>query len=99
MESKGEGSWFQATDLSGWEFANMSKTSVFRVSGFFIAQGVTVPDIGAGRCLGPEGNGVSLGEGCEGGAGPPGSKEHKQSVLGKGRGNMEKEEEEWASQA
>jgi hypothetical protein len=35
LESKGEGSWFQARDLSGWEFATMSKTSVFQVSGFF----------------------------------------------------------------
>ncbi len=41
LESKGEGSWFQARDLSGWEFAIMSKTSVFQVSGFFpLAQGV-----------------------------------------------------------
>ncbi len=31
----------------------------------------SVPDIGAGRCLGPEGNEVSLGEGGEGGPGPP----------------------------
>jgi hypothetical protein len=57
----------------------------------------TVPDRGAGRCLGPEGNRVSLGEGGEGGPGPPGSKEDKQSVLIEGRGNMEKEEEERAS--
>ncbi len=41
LESKGEGSWFQAMDLSGWEFAAMSKTSVFHASRFFlIAQGV-----------------------------------------------------------
>jgi hypothetical protein len=38
LESKGEGSWFQARDLSGWEFATMSKTSVFQVSGFFLLQ-------------------------------------------------------------
>ncbi len=38
MESKGEGSWFQARDLSGWEFAIMSKTSVLQVSGFFLLQ-------------------------------------------------------------
>ncbi len=36
LESKGEGSWFQARDLSGWEFATMSKTSVFQVSGLFL---------------------------------------------------------------
>jgi hypothetical protein len=29
LESKGEGSWFQARDLSGWGFATMSKTLVF----------------------------------------------------------------------
>ncbi len=29
-----------------------------------------MPDIGVGRCLGPEGNGVSLEEGGEGGPGP-----------------------------
>jgi hypothetical protein len=38
-----------------------------------------VPDRGAGHCLGPEGNGVNLGEGGEGGPGPQGSKEDKQS--------------------
>jgi hypothetical protein len=57
---------------------------------------VTVPDRGAGHCLGPEEHGVSLGEGGEGGPSPPGSKEDKQSVLSEGRGNMEKENEEWA---
>jgi hypothetical protein len=30
---------------------------------------IAVPDKEAGRCLGPEGNGVSLGEGGEGGPG------------------------------
>jgi hypothetical protein len=60
---------------------------------------ILVPDMGVGHCLGPEGNGVTLGEGGEGGPGPPGSKEDKQSVLSKGRGNMEREEEEQASQA
>jgi hypothetical protein len=40
LESKGEVSWFQARDLSGWEFATVSKISVFQVSGFFpLAQG------------------------------------------------------------
>jgi hypothetical protein len=33
---------------------------------------LTVPDMGAGCCLGPEGNGVRLGEGDEGGPNPPG---------------------------
>jgi hypothetical protein len=60
---------------------------------------ILVPDIGAGRCLGPEGNGVSLGEGGEGGPRLPGSKEDKLSVLSRGRDNMEKEEEERASRA
>jgi hypothetical protein len=49
------------------------------------------PDIGAGRYLGPEGNGVSLGEGGEGGPGPPRGEGDKQSVLNEGRDNMEKE--------
>jgi hypothetical protein len=30
-----------------------------------------VPDMGAGFCLGPEGNGVSVGEWGEGGTQPP----------------------------
>ncbi len=54
---------------------------------------------GAGRCLGPKGNGVSLREGGEGGPGPQDSKEDKQSVLSEGRGNMAKEEEEQVSRA
>ncbi len=51
-----------------------------------------MPDMKAGRCLGPEGNGVSLGEGGEGGPGPPGSRKDKQSSPSEERGNMEKEE-------
>jgi hypothetical protein len=35
LESKGEGSWFQARDLRGWEFGAISKTLVVQVSGFF----------------------------------------------------------------
>jgi hypothetical protein len=35
LGSKGEGSWFQARDLSGWGFTTLIKTSVFQVSGFF----------------------------------------------------------------
>jgi hypothetical protein len=31
---------------------------------------ITVPDMGAGRYLGPESNGVGLGKGGEGGPGP-----------------------------
>jgi hypothetical protein len=58
-----------------------------------------VTDMGAGRCLGPEGNGVSLGEGSEGRPGPPGSREDKQSTLSEEGGNMEKEEEGRVSQA
>jgi hypothetical protein len=34
LESKGEGSWFQARDLNGWEFATISKKGLS-------AQGVT----------------------------------------------------------
>ncbi len=59
---------------------------------------MTVPDMSVGRCFGAEGNGVNLEEGGEQGPGSPGSKEDKQSVLSEGRGNMEQEEEEQASQ-
>jgi hypothetical protein len=58
-----------------------------------------VPDMGAGCCLGPEGNGVSLGGGGEGGPGPPRSMKDKQSVLSKGRDNIDKDKEGRASQA
>ncbi len=47
----------------------------------------------AGCCLGPEGNRISLGDGGEGETGPPGSEGDKQSVLSKGRDNMDKDEE------
>jgi hypothetical protein len=65
----------------------------------YAAYDVLMPDMGAGRCLGPEGNGVSLGEGDEGGASPPESKEEKQSVLSEEGGSMEKEEEGRMSRA
>ncbi len=58
-----------------------------------------VPDMRAGRCLGPEGNGVSLGEGGEGGPGPPRGEDDNQSVLREGRDNMDKDEKEQASRA
>jgi hypothetical protein len=47
----------------------------------------------AGRCLGLEGNGVSLGVGGEGGPGPLRSVGDKQSVRNEGRDNMDKDEE------
>ncbi len=57
---------------------------------------VTVPDIEVGFRLGPEGNGVSLGEGGESGSGPPGGRKDKQSVLSEGRDKMGKDEEDRA---
>jgi hypothetical protein len=54
----------------------------------------SVPDIEAGCCQGPEGNGVSSGEGGERGPGPPGGGKDKQSVLSKGMDNMDKDEED-----
>jgi hypothetical protein len=60
---------------------------------------LTVPDMGARRCLGPEGNGVSLGKGDKGGPGPRRNEGDKQSVLNEVRENMDKDEEEWASWA
>ncbi len=55
--------------------------------------------MGAGSCLGPEGNRVSLGRGVREGQVPPESKEDKQSVLGEGGGSMKKEEEGRTSRA
>ncbi len=46
-----------------------------------------------GRCLGPEGNGVSSGEGGEGGPGSAIREKNKQSTANKEGGNMEQEEE------
>jgi hypothetical protein len=60
---------------------------------------LTVPDTGAGRCLGPKENGVSLGEGGEGGPGPQGGGKDKQLLLSKGRDNMGKEKEDRANRA
>jgi hypothetical protein len=62
----------------------------FSVMDFNVTPGIfiSVPKIGAGRCLGPEGNGFSLGEGGEG---------VKQSVLSEGRDNMGKDKEDRAS--
>jgi hypothetical protein len=54
--------------------------------------------MGAGRCLGPEGNGVSLGEG--GRKGPAPRKQGRLAVNAQlGKSNMEKEEEGRTSQA
>ncbi len=47
-----------------------------------------------GCCLGSEGNGVSVGEGSEGGPGPLERGKDKQSMPNKGRDNMGKDEEE-----
>jgi hypothetical protein len=58
---------------------------------------VTVPDVEEGYCLESEGNGISLGEGGEGGPSPPGGGNNKQSVLNKGRDNMGKDEEDQPS--
>ncbi len=60
---------------------------------------VTVPDTRVGRCLGPEGNGVSSGEGGEEGPGPPNKEGDKQLTASKEGGNMEQEEEGRTSQA
>jgi hypothetical protein len=49
-----------------------------------------VPNIRVGQCLGPEGNGVSSGEGGEGG---PRREEDKQSTPSKEGDNMEQEKE------
>jgi hypothetical protein len=51
-----------------------------------------VPDREADCCLGPEGNGVSMVEGGEGGPGPPRGGKDKQSVLRRTR-QVERDEE------
>ncbi len=58
-----------------------------------------MPYKGVGRCLRPEGNGVSPGEGGEGGLGPSDQEQDKQSTPSKEGGNMEQEEEGKKSQA
>jgi hypothetical protein len=58
---------------------------------------IVVPGMGAGLCLEPEGNGVSLGEEGVGGPSPPRGKGDKQSVLNRGRDNMEEDKEERAT--
>jgi hypothetical protein len=55
---------------------------------------IVVPGMGAGLCLEPEGNGVSLGEEGVGGPSPPRVKGDKQSVLNRGRDNMDEDKEE-----
>ncbi len=57
-----------------------------------------MPDVEAGCCLGSEGNGVSGGEGVEGGPGPPERMKDKQSVPNEGRDNMGKDDEDQPSQ-
>jgi hypothetical protein len=52
-----------------------------------------VPNIEAGCCLGPKGNGVSSREGGEEGPVPPEGGKDKQSVLSEGSDNMGKDEE------
>jgi hypothetical protein len=54
---------------------------------------VPVPDMEAVWCLGSKENGVSVGEGGEGGPGPPERGKEKKSVPNKGRNNMGEDEE------
>ncbi len=49
---------------------------------------IVVPNIRVRHCLGPEGDGVSSGEGGEGGPGPSSGEEDKQSTPSKEGGNM-----------
>ncbi len=60
---------------------------------------IYVPNMKVGRCLGPEGNGVSSGEGGEGGPVPPSREGDKHSTPSKEGSNMEQEEEGRTSQA
>ncbi len=58
-----------------------------------------MPYGGVGCCLGPEGNGVSPGEGGKGVLGPSDKERDKQSNPSKEGGNMEQEEKGKKSQA
>ncbi len=49
-----------------------------------------MPDTKVGRCLEPDGNGVSPGEGGEVGPGPPNKEGDKQSTPSEEGGNMER---------
>ncbi len=44
----------------------------------------TVADGGMGKCVDPEGNGVSLGKGAEGEPGPPSGEQDKQLICNSG---------------
>ncbi len=59
---------------------------------------ILVPDVETGCCLGSVGNGVSAGEGGDGGPGPPEKGKDKQSVPNKVRDNMGQDEENHPSQ-
>jgi hypothetical protein len=48
---------------------------------FFTQNIISVPDTRVGSCLGPEGNGVSSGQGGEGGPGPPQTRSEISSQL------------------
>jgi hypothetical protein len=47
-----------------------------------------VTDRGKKECVDPEGNWVTMSEGAEGGPGPPGGEQDKQSVCSNGSGKM-----------
>jgi hypothetical protein len=55
--------------------------------------------MGVDCCLGPEGNGVSLGRGAREGLSPQEGREDKQSLLNEGRDNMGKDKVDRASRA
>jgi hypothetical protein len=60
----------------------------------YIWTNILVPNMRVGCCLGPQGNGVSSGEGGEGGPGPYGvGKIRVNYPPSKERDNMEQEEE------
>jgi hypothetical protein len=47
---------------------------------------ITVADGEMGECVDPEGNGVTMGRGAEGGPGPPSGEQDKQLICNGGRG-------------
>ncbi len=58
-----------------------------------------MPNMEAGCCLGSEKNGVSVGEGSEGGPRPPERGRDKQSMPNKGRNSMGMDKEEQSSRS
>ncbi len=83
--------------MSIWALRGTKEIQNFMLISIAWQKIVNVPDLETGCCLGSEGNWVSVEEGSEGRAGPPGRGKDKQSMPNKGRDNIGKDEEEQSS--